>query len=43
MIQFIVGAVFGFFVATIGFSGIVNALDSGVDKVKNTTVQVETK
>lgn len=43
MIQFIVGAVFGFFVATIGFNGIVTALDNGVNKVKNTSVQLETK
>ena len=42
MFNFIAGCVLGFFVATIGFSGIVKALDNTVETVKAVSVKVDT-
>jgi len=42
MINFIIGTVFGFFVATIGFSGIAVALDKFVDNAKTVSIKVDT-
>jgi len=41
MFNFIIGCIFGFFVASIGFTGIAQALDTGIDKIKNVSVSVE--
>ena len=41
MINFILGCVLGFFVATMGFTGIAKALDDGINTVKNVNVSVE--
>ena len=40
MIKFIVGVVFGVMVATVGFSGLARMLDTGVSKVKATSVEL---
>ena len=42
MTNFITGFIFGFFVATIGFTGIAQALDTGIEKVKNVSVKIDT-
>jgi capsular polysaccharide biosynthesis protein len=42
MINLIIGFVFGFFVATVGFTGIAQALDNGIETVKNVSVKVDT-
>jgi hypothetical protein len=42
MIQLIVGFVLGFFVATMGFTGVAQALDRGVEIAKKVSVQVDT-
>ena len=42
MFNFIVGSILGFFVATIGFSGIAVALDKFVDSAKTVSVKVDT-
>lgn len=42
MINFIAGVILGFIVATVGFTGIAQALDSGIDTVKNVSVKVDT-
>jgi hypothetical protein len=42
MINLIIGFVFGFFVATIGFSGIIQALDYGIETMKIVSVKVDT-
>jgi hypothetical protein len=42
MFNFIIGAVFGFFVATMGFTGIAQALDKGLETAKSVSVKVET-
>jgi len=39
MFNFIIGCIFGFFVASIGFTGIAQALDTGIDKIKNVSVE----
>jgi hypothetical protein len=39
MKTFIIGAVFGIVVATVGFSGIAKMLDNGVEKTKNIAVE----
>ena len=39
MKNFLIGTVFGIIVATVGFSGIANLLDNGVEKVKQVTVE----
>jgi hypothetical protein len=41
MINFIVGCVLGFVVATVGFTGIAQALDTGIGKVKSINVDVD--
>jgi hypothetical protein len=41
MINFIAGCVLGFLVATVGFTGMAQALDRGIDTVKNVSVSVE--
>ena len=41
MINFIIGCVLGFVVATMGFTGIAQALDNGINTVKNVNVSVE--
>lgn len=40
MINFIIGCVLGFVVATVGFTGIAQALDTGIDKVKSINVDM---
>jgi hypothetical protein len=42
MINFIAGAILGFMVATVGFTGIAQALDKGIDTAKNISVKVDT-
>jgi hypothetical protein len=42
MINIIIGFVLGFFVASIGFTGVAQALDNGVETVKNISVKVDT-
>lgn len=42
MFNFIAGCVLGFFVATMGFTGIAQALDKGLDTAKNISVKVDT-
>jgi hypothetical protein len=43
MVNLIAGFVFGFFVATMGLSGVANALDGVIDKIKTTSISVDTK
>jgi hypothetical protein len=43
MINLIAGFILGFFVATMGLSGVANAIDSVIDKIKTTSITVETK
>ena len=38
MKNFLIGTVFGIVVSTVGFSGIAKIADSGVEKVKQVTV-----
>jgi hypothetical protein len=40
MINFVMGCILGFVVATVGFTGIAQALDNGIDKVKSINVEV---
>ena len=42
MINFIIGFVLGFFVATVGFTGIAQALDNGIETMKTVSVKVDT-
>jgi hypothetical protein len=42
MFNFILGCILGFFVATMGFSGIAVALDKFVDNAKTVSVKVDT-
>jgi capsular polysaccharide biosynthesis protein len=42
MINFIVGVILGFMVATVGFTGIAQALDRGIETAKNISVKVDT-
>jgi len=39
--NFIVGVILGFVVATIGFAGMATLLDSGVDKTKDIVHKIE--
>jgi uncharacterized membrane protein required for colicin V production len=39
----IVGFVLGFFVATMGLTGVAQAIDSVIDKVKTTNITIESK
>ena len=41
MINFIIGCILGFFVATVGFTGIAKQLDSVIDTAKNVSVKVD--
>ena len=41
MFNFIIGCVLGFFVATVGFTGVAQALDRGIETVKNVSVKVD--
>ena len=41
MINFIAGCILGFMVATVGFTGIAQALDKGLDTAKNISVKVD--
>jgi len=41
MLNFVLGCVLGFFVATIGFTGIAQSLDRGVDMIKSININVE--
>jgi hypothetical protein len=43
MINFVVGFVLGFIVATTGFTGFAQMMDSGIDKIKNTSISVDSK
>jgi capsular polysaccharide biosynthesis protein len=43
MINVIIGFVLGFFVATMGFTGVAQYLDKGIDSVKNVNVTVDKK
>ena len=43
MINFIIGFVLGFFVATVGFTGVAQALDKGVETAKNISIKVDSK
>lgn len=43
MINLIIGFVLGFFVATVGFTGVAKALDNGIETVKNVNVTVDKK
>ena len=43
MINMIAGFVLGFFVATMGLTGVAKAIDSVIDKVKTTSITVESK
>jgi hypothetical protein len=43
MINIIVGFVLGFFVATMGLTGVAKAVDGVIDKVKTTTITIESK
>lgn len=40
MKTFILGAVFGLILATVGFSGIAKMLDHGVEKIKTTSQEM---
>jgi hypothetical protein len=40
MVKFLIGVVFGIVIATVGFSGVARMLDSGVSKVKATSVEL---
>ena len=42
MFNFIAGCILGFMVATVGFTGIAQALDKGLDSAKNISVKVDT-
>ena len=34
MLKFVIGFILGILVATVGFKGVINSLDKGVDEVK---------
>mgnify|MGYP003347119768 CR=1 FL=1 len=42
MLNFIIGCILGFTVATIGFTGIATAMDKGIETVKTISVKVDT-
>jgi len=42
MINIIVGFVLGFFVATMGLTGVAKTIDSVIEKVKTTNITIET-
>lgn len=39
MKNFILGTIFGIIISTIGFGGVARLLDSGVNKVKQVTIE----
>ena len=41
MFNFIIGCILGFMVASVGFTGIAQALDKGLDSAKNISVKVD--
>jgi capsular polysaccharide biosynthesis protein len=41
MINVIIGFVLGFFVASIGFTGVATALDKGIETMKTISVKVD--
>jgi len=43
MIKLAVGFALGFYVATIGVSGVAQAVDGAVEKIKSTSISLETK
>jgi hypothetical protein len=43
MINVIVGFLLGFFVATMGLTGVAKAIDGVIDKVKTTSITIESK
>ena len=43
MVNVIIGFVFGFFVATVGFTGVAQALDKGVETAKSISIKVDNK
>jgi capsular polysaccharide biosynthesis protein len=42
MINILVGFILGFFVATMGFTGVAQALDNGIETLKTVSVKVDT-
>jgi hypothetical protein len=42
MLNFILGCIVGFVIATVGFTGVAKALDNGIETVKNVSVKVDT-
>jgi hypothetical protein len=40
MTKFLIGVVFGVVIATVGFQGVARMLDTGVSKVKATSVEL---
>jgi hypothetical protein len=42
MFNFIAGCILGFVIATMGFTGIAQALDKTIETVKNVSVKVDT-
>jgi len=42
MINVFIGFVLGFFVATMGFTGVAQALDKGIETMKTISVKVDT-
>ena len=43
MINTIIGFILGFYVATVGVTGVATMIDNGVKLVQNTKINVETK
>lgn len=43
MINFVMGFVLGFIVATTGFTGFAQLMDNGINKIKNTSISVDSK
>jgi hypothetical protein len=41
MINFFLGCIFGYFVATVGFTGVAQSLDTVLDSAKNISVKVD--
>jgi capsular polysaccharide biosynthesis protein len=42
MINVIIGFVLGFFIASVGFTGVAAALDKGIETMKTISVKVDT-
>jgi len=41
MINFVLGCVLGFFIGVIGFSGVIQSLDKGVNVIKSINITTE--